>query len=127
MELKAYFETTEGMGVLSTADADGNVDAAIYARPHVVDDETIAFIMRPRRSYQNLQSNPKAAYLYMEKTAGYLGKRLYLVKTHEEHDPAKIEEIRRSHHGHGVDAEQANLVVFRVEHVRPLVGDVETD
>ena len=32
-------------GVLSTAGAQGEVDAAIYARPHFVDQETVAFIM----------------------------------------------------------------------------------
>jgi len=32
MELKEYFETTEGSGILATADSDGLVDAAIYRR-----------------------------------------------------------------------------------------------
>ena len=48
MELKEYFENTEGRGILATADGDGKVDAAIYARPHFMDDATIALIMRDR-------------------------------------------------------------------------------
>jgi len=48
MELKEYFENTEGSGILSTADSDGKVDAAIYARPHFMDDGTVALIMRDR-------------------------------------------------------------------------------
>jgi hypothetical protein len=48
MTLKDYFESVKGRGVLATADADGRVDAAIYATPHFIDDETIAFIMRDR-------------------------------------------------------------------------------
>jgi hypothetical protein len=36
MKLKEYFENTRGTGVLSTADNEGKVDAAIYSRPHVL-------------------------------------------------------------------------------------------
>ena len=81
MDLKTYFENTDGLGVLSTADTDGNVDAAIYATPHVMDESTIAFIMRPRTSFSNVQQNPRAVYMYIEKGPGYQGQRLYLEKT----------------------------------------------
>ncbi|WP_286817878.1 hypothetical protein [Desulfobacter sp. UBA2225] len=47
MELKSYFESTDGTGILSTADSNGNVDAAIYSRPLFLEDK-IAFIMRDR-------------------------------------------------------------------------------
>ena len=59
MDLKTYFSQHKGAGILATADASGKVDVAVYARPHVKDDETIAFIMRDRLSHQNLQSNPQ--------------------------------------------------------------------
>ncbi|MDT8440936.1 MAG: hypothetical protein RQ723_04670 [Desulfuromonadales bacterium] len=42
MQLKEYFEQTEGFGVMSIADSEGRVDAAIYARLHVMDDSSIA-------------------------------------------------------------------------------------
>ena len=67
MNLKDYFNRTQGVGVLATSDADGNVDAAVYAVPHVVDENTLGFIMRPRRSFNNILKNPKAAYLFLEK------------------------------------------------------------
>ena len=57
MELKDYFESTKGVGVMATADGDGRVDAAIYARPHFMEDETLAIIMRDRLTHHNLQSN----------------------------------------------------------------------
>ncbi|MHC4558179.1 MAG: pyridoxamine 5'-phosphate oxidase family protein, partial [Planctomycetota bacterium] len=60
MDLREYFETAEGTGILSTADSDGNVDLAIYARPHMVDDETIVLVMSDKLSHTNLQTNPKA-------------------------------------------------------------------
>ena len=58
MELKDYFENTEGSGILATADSDGKVDTAIYARPHFLEDGTMAWIMRDRLTHLNLQSNP---------------------------------------------------------------------
>ena len=49
MNLRTYFEDTKGLGVLSTADGEGRVNAAVYARPHVMDDGSLAFIMRHKR------------------------------------------------------------------------------
>jgi hypothetical protein len=42
MELKDYFENTKGLGVLSTADNHGKVNSAIYSRPHVMEDGSLA-------------------------------------------------------------------------------------
>ena len=95
MSLSEYFEDVEGLGILATADSEGNVDLAIYARPHMVDDETLAFVMAQKTSYTNVQSNPKAAYMFVEKTAGYKGKRLYLSKKSEEADPEIGVELAR--------------------------------
>ncbi|MFH0763639.1 MAG: pyridoxamine 5'-phosphate oxidase family protein, partial [Candidatus Omnitrophota bacterium] len=80
MDLKEYFEKKNGFGVLSTADENGKVDAAPYARPHVVDDTHIAFIMSDRLSHANIRKNPYAVYLFKEGWFGYRGKRLYLKK-----------------------------------------------
>jgi hypothetical protein len=121
MNLNEYFEQTDGMGILSTTDKHGNVDCAIYASPHVMDEETIAFIMRPRVSYFNIQQNPRAAYMFVEKGPGYKGKRLYLQKINEETNAEKINQLRRR--ATGDDAEKATLVYFKVTGTRPLVGD----
>ena len=45
MKLSEYFENTLGRGVLATSDANGAVDAAVYSRPHFVDEETAVWIM----------------------------------------------------------------------------------
>ena len=125
MSLNDYFENTQGVGVLATADAAGAVDVAVYARPHVVDDETVAFIMRARLSHANVQSNPQAAYLFHEAGEGYGGKRLYLTKTGEESDPGKIAAVSRRTAPSGCtdETEKRFLVTFHVDRVRPLVGD----
>ena len=51
MTLKEYFETNKGLGILSTADSQGKVDAAVYSRPHFMEDGTIALVMRDRLSH----------------------------------------------------------------------------
>ncbi|HNR88515.1 MAG TPA: pyridoxamine 5'-phosphate oxidase family protein [Spirochaetota bacterium] len=121
MDLKEYFETRQGTGVLATADAQGNVDAALYSRPHVMDDGTVAFIMNDRVSHRNLQSNPRAAYLFTESENRRDGIRLYLVKSRETDDPAAIEPLRRHRSAGGDDGKKLFLVVFTVERTRPLV------
>ncbi len=125
MDLKSYFENTNGTGILSTADSEGNVDSAIYARPHVMEDGSLALIMRDRLSHHNLQSNPKAAYMFIEQGQGYQGKRLFLTKIHEEEDQEKIQAMsRRSQHSQASSPGQENmfLVYFRVEKELPLIG-----
>jgi hypothetical protein len=126
MSLSDYFADAKGAGVLATADAKGSVDAAVYARPHVIDEETIAFIMADHTSHRNLQSNPQAAYLFMEDGGAYAGKRLYLTKVREESDPEKIRALRRQPLPKECEAdagEQRFLVFFRVDRSRPLIGD----
>lgn len=125
MKLKEYFESKDGMGILSTADAQGQVNSALYARPHVIDENTVAFIMRERLSYRNLQSNPRACYLFAEDGPGYAGKRLYLTMTGEETDTDIIEKMRRRHRKDSDANENKSLVYFRVDRIRPLVGDDE--
>ena len=93
MDLKSYFEKTEGTGVLATADSDGTVDIALYAKPEVVDDATVAFVMKERLSHQNLRTNLNAAYMFIEKGEGYNGYRLYLTKLHEEINTSVVNEF----------------------------------
>jgi hypothetical protein len=128
MNLRDYFETRKGLGVLATADADGRVDVAVYARPHVFDNSTLAFIMADRLSHANLAANPHAAYLFHEAGKGYNGVRLHLTKTAEETSPEKIQALRRRATPDACDPEEGEqrfLVTFRVDRVRPLVGDDE--
>jgi len=129
MSLGEYFEHAEGIGILSTADAEGNVDSAIYARPHVVDEDTVAFIMGDHLSHSNIESNPHAAYLFLEQgrgegSAGYSGLRLHLTMTGEETDPKKVEAARRKERKEeNYGGTKKFLVHFKVDQARRLVGD----
>ena len=125
MDLADYFEYSGGIGVLATAGAEGEVDAAIYARPHFIDKETVAFIMADRLSHRNVTANPHATYAFIEPGEGYKGKRLHLTKIGEETDPERIQAIRRRPLPTecDVEAESRYHVHFRIDRVRPLVGD----
>lgn len=123
MDLKTYFEQTKGLGILSTANYDGQVDAAVYSRPHVMDDGSMAFIMRDRLTHHNLQSNPHAAYLFKEEGPGYNGKRLFLTMIKEEKESARLYELRRRSYPPEKDRREAKyLVFFNVDKTLPLIG-----
>ena len=124
MSLANYFENVKGTGILGTADPEGRVDLAIYARPQVIDKETVAFLMEDHLSHRNVAANPHAAYLFLEDTEGYNGLRMHLTKTAEETDPEKIEALRRrSHVAEDFAAQGALLVSFKVDEVRPLAKE----
>jgi len=124
MDLKPYFEQTKGHGVLATADASGRVNLAIFARPHVMEDNTVAFIMPRRLTHNNLPSNPQAAYLFLEAGPGYKGKRLYLTKIREEQDTDLLYALRRRSYPPEQEKQEGPrfLVFFRVDQVLPVVG-----
>jgi hypothetical protein len=125
MKLSEYFENVKGKGVLATSDSTGNVNAAVYARPHFMDEETVAFIMAERLSHENLMSNPHAAYLFMERGDKYVGKRLTLTMIKEEKNNELIDTLRRRHHYIPHDEyyrENKYLVTFRIDKVLPLIG-----
>ena len=123
MEVKEYFENTKGYGVLATADSSGKVNAAMYARPHFMEDDTIVFIMAERLTHENLQSNPHAVYLFIEFGTGYNGKRLYLTKIREAQDDNLIGEIcRRCNYSMYGNELTRYLVFFKIDRELPLVG-----
>ena len=126
MKLSEYFEKAKGRGVISTADSSGHLTAAVYARPHFVDEETVAFIMADRLTHKNLESNPHAVYLFMESGEKYAGRRLYLTKTKEEKNSPLIDTIRRRE-SCPVDEEYMKqnrfLVSFKVDNILPLIGE----
>jgi hypothetical protein len=124
VDLKTYFDQTEGHGVLATADSGGLVNLAVFARPHVMDDNSLAFIMPDRLTHANLQSNPKAAYLFLETGPGYKGKRLFLTKIREEQDSDLLYTLRRKTYPAEQEKKEGPrfLVFFNVDKSLPAVG-----
>ena len=126
MKLSEYFEKTKGRGVFATSDSKGKVGAAVYGRPHFLNEKTVAFIMADRLMRKNLRSNPYAFYLFMESKERYAGKRLYLTKIKEENDRTLVDKIRRQERCpvYTVYKDQIKyLVYFRIDKVLPLIGN----
>ncbi|MBI5624121.1 MAG: pyridoxamine 5'-phosphate oxidase family protein [Elusimicrobia bacterium] len=126
MDLDAYFDSTDGQGVLATADAKGKVDLAIYSKPRFLDKKNVVFIMSDRLTHHNLQTNPNAAYLFQEAREGYNGKRLILRKVADKENGPDVEVLRRKctvPEGTGKRLGRSYTVKFRIKAVRPLVGE----
>ena len=124
MKLNDYFQNASGTGVLSTSDNSGKVDSAIYARPHITEEGLIAFIMRDRLTYHNLEQNPHAAYLFIEKEGSYKGVRLFLKKVKENSDSELLQEMTRRCLSPEEDKAKGPkfLVYFEIETVLDLIG-----
>ena len=123
MDWNRYFTDTSGRGYLATADRTGRVDVAVYSRPHVLEDGTLAFGMADRLTHANLAENPHAVYAFDE--GRYRGVRLYLEKVREESSGPLLDEIRARADevvGPGTDAAVRFVVYFRVVQDLPLVG-----
>jgi hypothetical protein len=123
-ELKEYFEKASGHGVLATSSGDGLLNQALFARPHFMEDGTVAFIMPHKLTHKNLQENPHAAYLFMEGGPGYKGKRVYMTNVREEQDTELLHAVRRRTYPSDKDKQEGPrfLVFFRVDTTLPLIG-----
>ncbi len=125
MKLSEYFAKTDGHGVISTADSKGKVGAAVYARPHFINEKTVAFVMADRLMHKNLQSNPHASYLFVESDKEDTGKRLYLTKAKEEANRRLVDGMLRRGVcpvDEGYTKGKRYLVYFKIDKVLPLVG-----
>lgn len=127
MNLAEYFQNVSGVGVLATANRDGEVNAAIFSSPHIFEEGQIAFIMRDRLTHKNLQSNPFAMYLFMEDGAFYKGTRLFLKKTKEDTNTKLIKSLSRRRLPPDEDKARGQkfVIYFEITKTLPLVGTGE--
>lgn len=127
MKLNEYMQKTTGTGVLSTVDRFGVVNSAIYSRPHYLSKGIVAFIMRERRTFSNLQDTDSASFLFKEEGSDYSGVRLALRKIGEGKDQKQINAMYRRCLTDEEDAARGpkHLVYFQVEQILPLIGDTK--
>ncbi len=126
MSIAEYFQNAKGQGILATADKDGNVDAAVYAKPKILEENTIAFIMRDSLTHANVNSNLHACYLFVENEGdGYRGLRLYLRRLYEEEDSERLHILRKADHNWIQETGELRgplfLVVFRIDKIRAMI------
>jgi hypothetical protein len=127
MNLSHYFTEKKGIGVMATSNAKGEVDTAIYSRPHVQGSDEIAFVMRDHLTHHNLQENRHACYLFIEDGGGYTGVRLFLTQIDESTDDALISAMTRRQLSPEEDRAKGRkfLVRFKVDKVLNLIGGDE--
>jgi len=125
-ELKLYFENTNGFGVLSTSNLSGEVNAAIYSRPHVMSDGSLAIIMNDRLSHKNVLENSKAHFLFIETGLGYKGKRISLTMLREEENTDLLVDLCRRCHPKELETKEPKrfLVFFKITKELPLIGNI---
>jgi len=123
MNLNELFQQ-QGMGIMVTASKDGSVNTAVYARPNVIDEQTMVWGMTDGRTYRNITENPQASFLFKVSGSGFSGIRLALelVKT-EESGPmlAKIKENADITVGPGTGTAVTHATWFTVTEARPLI------
>ncbi|KAF0185798.1 MAG: hypothetical protein FD164_59 [Nitrospirae bacterium] len=84
----------EGFGVFSTSGRDGLVNAAVYARPHIVDESTVAWGMTDGRTFANIRENPHASFTFRMGSHGYSGARLTLKLLYIEDEGQMLAAVR---------------------------------
>ena len=123
MDLAKLFQE-QGFGVIATADLSGNVNTAIYARPHVIDATTLVWGMTDGRTFHNVAVNPRASFLFKTSDPGFRGVRLYLELLRTEEEGAMLTRIRQNTDqivGPGAGRAVTHAAWFRIVETRPLI------
>lgn len=112
-----------GRGIIATASKDGEVNTAVYAVPHVVDAETVAWGMTDGRTWNNVRQNPRAAYAYFAPGEGFRGARLSLSLVRTEDSGEMLAKIRQRTAATSPGNPEAvkHVAYFQVVELRPLV------
>ena len=126
-ELMTLFNKRPRIGTLSTANAKGEVNVAVFGSPQMIDENTVVMGIGENRSFRNLRENPRAVFIVMEpgKTPmDWKGARVYLEAMDIESgggffDQVKdnIEKVAGKAAGDMIHA----AIRFRIMEVRPIV------
>jgi hypothetical protein len=123
MDLIELFQKP-GLGVMATASKDGSVNTAVYARPHVIDQQALVWGMTEGRTYRNIIENPQASFLFKTDAPGFSGVRLSLEMVKSEEDGEMLACIKRNTDevvGIGSGDAVTHAIWFRVVDVRNLI------
>lgn len=80
-KLLEIFNKRPRIGTLSTANAQGDVNVAVFGSPQMIDENTVVMGMGENRSFRNLRENPKAVFIVLEPgetLMDWKGARVYL-------------------------------------------------
>lgn len=126
-KLLEIFNKRPRIGTLSTANAQGDVNVAVFGSPQMIDENTVVMGIGENRSFRNLRENPKAAFIVMEPgetVMDWKGARVYLEALAIETGGGFYDQIRENIAK--AAGEQAARMIhaairFKITEVRPIV------
>jgi len=126
-ELLSLFNKRPRIGSLATANGKGEVNAAVFGCPQMLDENTVVMGIGKNRTFHNLQENPKAVFIVMEpgKTVtDWKGARVYLEALDIETGGGFYDQIK-DNIAKAAGKEAARMIHaairFKITEVRPLV------
>jgi len=125
------FNKKTRIGALATSNKNGDVNAAVFGSPQMIDENTVIMAIGNNRTFKNLQENPKASFIVMEPgetPAHWKGVRLYLEVDEFERYGEVLdsfrENIRKVAGKKSADAIAA-AIRFKIVDLRPLIAASE--
>lgn len=125
--LMDYFNKQPRIGILSTANREGKVNAAVFGSPRMVDEKTVVMGLGKNRTLDYLQQNPHAVYTILEPgetLMDWKGLRVYLKLKDCATSGKKLEAYKRevaAALGEGAAKMMHATLTFEVTEVRPIV------
>lgn len=125
--LTDYFNKQPRIGLLSTANKEGKVDAAVFGSPMMVDEKTVVMGLGKNRTSAYLQENPNAVFTIVESgetIMDWKGLRVYLMMKEYATSGEMLDNYRKQIAGVAGEDAAAMIhaaVTFEVGEVRPLV------
>ena len=122
-----YFNKQPRIGLLSNANKEGKVDAAIFGSPMMLDEKTVVMGLGENRTFEYLQENPNAVYTIVEQgetIMDWKGLRVYLKMKEYATSGETLETYKKQVAkvaGEDAAAMIHATVTFEVAEIRPLV------
>jgi hypothetical protein len=126
-ELMEIFNKRPRIGALATSNKEGDVNAAVFGSPRMIDENTVIMGIGENRSFRNLQRNPKAVFIVMEPgetVMNWKGARVYLEAVDMETEGDFLDQVKqnivRAAGQQAADMIHA-AIRFKITEVRPIV------
>ena len=122
-----YFNKQPRIGLLSSANKEGKVDAAIFCSPMMLDEKTVVMGLGENRTFEYLQENPNAVFTIVESgetIMDWKGLRVYLKMKEYATSGETLETYKKQVTkvaGEDAAAMIHATVTFEVAEIRPLV------
>ena len=127
-DVMKMFNKESRIGALATSNQSGDVNAAVFGSPRMIDDDTVIMAIGDNRSFKYLQENPKASFIVVEpgdSPTEWKGARLYLEMESFERYGEVLDSFRSKIRKIAGD-KSANAIIaairFKIKDVRPLIA-----